>query len=275
MLAPRVRVVRRAPKTHPCPACGKRGRRKRHLHRRIRSLAYCQEAFLDVHYAEYRSRCSCRKSFRSWPIDVPARSDYDDLVRKAVLDRLLDDGLNVERTRCAMKRDFLLDLSSGFVYDCLDWQLARLNLPEHRRATLENFSGTLCIDELHLGKNTLLLATDPISDEIIAFALVSVNDSAHVRRFLLMLKYWGFLPLVVISDGSNLYPALLAEVWPQAAHQLCVFHVLQDVTREVLDAVRRLRRRKARRGSSGRKRKRGRPSEKARKRRASKGPTAK
>ena len=275
MLAPRVRVVRCAPLTHPCPTCGKRGRRKRRLRRRIRSLAYRQEAFLDVHYAEYQARCPCRRYFRSWPIDVPPKSDYDHLVRAAVLDRLLGDGLNVERTREAMKRDFLLDLSSGFVYDCLDWQLARLNLPEHRRRTLESFSGTLCIDELRLGKNTLLLATDPISDEVVAFALVSVNDSAHMRRFLLMLKYWGFLPSVVISDGSNLYPGLLAEVWSGAAHQLCVFHVLQDVSSKVLDAVRRLRRRKARRGNGGRRRKRGRPSEEARRRRASRGPTAK
>jgi hypothetical protein len=275
MLAPRVRVVRCAPKTHPCPTCGKRGRRKRHLRRRIRSLAYRQDAFLDVHYAEYRSRCSCRKYFRSWPLDVPPRSDYDESVRQAVLDRLLDDGLNVERTRACMRRDFLLDLSSGFVYDCLDWQLARLNLPEHRQRTLENFSGTLCIDELHLGRHTLLLATDPLADEVVAFALVSVNDSAHLRRFLLMLKYWGFLPFVVVSDGSNLYPGLLAEVWPAAAHQLCVFHVLQDVTDKVLDAVRRLRRACERRGRAGRKRKRGRPCKGAKQRRASRGPTAK
>jgi hypothetical protein len=275
MLVPTVRVVRCAPRSHPCPSCGKRGRRKRLLHRRIRSLAYRQVAFLDVHYAEYQARCSCRKSFRSWPVDVPAKADYDHLVRQAVLDRLLGDGLNVERARLAMKRDFLLDLSSGFVYDCLDWQLERLNLPEHRRLSLERFSGTLCVDELHLGKHTLLLATDPLSDEVIGFALVSVNDQAHLRRFLLMLKYWGFLPGVVIPDGSNLYPAVLAEVWPAAAHQLCVFHVLQDVTSKVLDAVRRLRRRKARRGNAGRKRQRGRPSRKAKKRARGKGPTNK
>jgi hypothetical protein len=208
---------------------------------------------------------------------VPPKSDYDEAVRRAVLDRLLDDGLNVERTRAAMKRDFLLELSSGFVYDCLDWQLARLNLGEHRKRTLENFSGTLCVDELHLGKHTLLLATDPLSDEIIAFALVSVNDQAHLRRFLLMLKYWGFLPFVVISDGSNLYPKVLAEVWPSAAHQLCVFHVLQDVTEKVLDAVRRIRRACERRGKAGRKRKRGRPSKGTRrkKRAACEGPTNK
>jgi hypothetical protein len=206
---------------------------------------------------------------------VPAKSDYDERVRQAVLDRLLDDGLNVERTRSAMKRDFLLDLSSGFVYDCLDWEMRRLKRPEHRKRTLENFSGTLCVDELHLGKHTLLLATDPLSDEVIAFALVSVNDSAHMRRFLLMLKYWGFLPRLVISDGSNLYPGLLAEVWPNATHPLCVFHVLQDVTRKVLDAVRRLRRACQRRGRGGRKRKRGRPSNGARRRRAAKGRTNK
>jgi hypothetical protein len=275
MLEPRVRVVRCAPKTHPCPTCGKRGRRKRRLRRRIRSLAYRQEAHLDVRYAEYQARCGCRKSFRSWPVDVPAKSDYDDLVRRAVLDRLLDDGLNVERARAAMKRDFLLELSSGFVYDCLDWQLARLNLPEHRRRTLENFSGTLCVDELHLGKHTLLLATDPLSDQVIGFALVRVNDQAHLRRFLLMLKYWGFLPFVVISDGSNLYPTVLAEVWPTAAHQLCVFHALQDVTDKVLDAVRRLRRACERKGRAGRKRKRGGPRKGARKRRAGRGPTNK
>jgi Transposase len=275
MTAPRARAVRRAGKTHPCPTCGQPGRRKRRLRRRIRSLAYRQEAFLDVHYAEYQARCSCRKSFRSWPLDVPPKSSYDGAVRAAVLDRLLGDGLNVERAREAMRRDFLLELSSGFVYDCLDWQLRRLSLPGQRRRTLERFSGALCVDELHLGRHTLLLATDPLADQVVGFALVKVNDQAHLRRFLLMLSRWGLRPGVVISDGSNLYPGVLAEVWPEARHQLCVFHVLQDVTRKVLDAVRRLRRARARRGNAGRKRKRGRPKKGAKKRAASKGPTNK
>ncbi len=275
MLTPLVRTVHCAPKRYPCPHCDKKGIRVRHLHRRVRTLAYRRLAWLDVHYAEYESRCGCCKSFRSCPSDLIPKADYDNSVRLAVLDRLLDDGLNVERTRAAMKRDFLLDLSPGFVYDCLDWQLRQLNLPEHRRRTLECFSGILCIDELHLGKFTLLLATDPIADEVVGFALVRANDQAHLRRFLLQLKYWGFLPSMVISDGSNLYPATLAEVWPQASHQLCIFHVLQDVTEKVLDCVRRLRTAKARRGNCGRKRKRGRRKKGAGKRPASKGPTAK
>jgi hypothetical protein len=275
MLVPLIRAVHCAAKHHPCAHCGQKGVRVRRLHRRVRTLAYRRVAWLDIHYAEYESRCECCKYFRSCPAGVEPRADYDNSVRQAVLERLLDDGLNVERTREAMRRDFLLDLSCAYIYDCLDWQLRLLNLPEHRRRSLENFSGALCIDELHLGHFTLLLATDPLADEVVGFAVVGVNDQAHMRRFLLMLKYWGFLPSLVISDGSNLYPATLAEVWPNARHQLCIFHVLQDVTQKVLDAVRRLRRQMERRGNAGRKCKRGRPRKGAKKRAKSKGPTNK
>jgi hypothetical protein len=178
--------VRCAPKSHPCPDCGKPGHRKRHLHRRIRSLAYRQEAWLDVHYAEYQARCRCCKYFRSWPLDVPAKADYDGQVRQAVLDRILGDGLNVQRTRAAMKRDFLLELSEGFVYDCLRWQISQVDMPAHRRMVIERFSGTLSIDELPLGRFTLLLATDPLADLPVAFALVRRNDLKH--RFLIVKK---------------------------------------------------------------------------------------
>src|SRR5260370_7465355 len=84
MLVPQVRVVRCAPQNHPCPHCGTNGRRKRPLHRRIRSLAFRQVAYLDVHYAFYQARCSCCKFFRSWPLDVPPKADDDALVRTAV-----------------------------------------------------------------------------------------------------------------------------------------------------------------------------------------------
>src|SRR5206468_9246795 len=140
-------------------------------------------------------------------------------------------------------------------------------------------SGYLCVDELHLGDYTLLLATDPIADRVVGYSLVRINDQAHLRRFLRTLQYQGFEPKVVVSDGSNLYPAVLAEVWPQAKHQLCVFHVLQDVTTKVLDAVRRLRREQVRRGNGGRKRRRGRPTKKQQRQRESRrrrsGPTNK
>ena len=267
--------VRCQPKTYPCPTCGRHGHRKRRLDRFVRSLDYGRPLWLHLFYAEYTARCDCRKSFRSCPPNLVPKADYDNLVRQAVLNRILDDGLNVERTRSAMKRDFLLELSSGFSYDCLDWGLTRLNQAQQRRLALKHFSGYLCVDELHLGEYTLLLATDPVSDRIIGYRLVKINDQAHLRCFLRALQYWGFEPKVVVTDGSNLYPAVLAEVWPAAKHQLCVFHVLQDITNKVLDGVRRLRRGQARRGNGGRKRRRGRKSQKQQARARRRGPTAK
>ena len=64
-------------------------------------------------------------------------------------------------------------------------------MSDHRRKVVENFSGTLCVDELHLGRFTLLLATDPLSDIPVAFALVAANDQDHMRRFLKNLQTWG------------------------------------------------------------------------------------
>jgi len=65
-----VRVVRWAPKSHPYPSCAKHGHRKRSLHRRIHSLAYCQVACTDIHYADYKASFPCYKYFRNWPLDA-------------------------------------------------------------------------------------------------------------------------------------------------------------------------------------------------------------
>ena len=80
MLPDLITRIRRAPRRAPCPRCGRLGRRKRLLRRRIRSLAYRRSAWLEVTYAEYRARCGCCQYFRTWPLDVPAKVDHDCLI---------------------------------------------------------------------------------------------------------------------------------------------------------------------------------------------------
>jgi transposase-like protein len=236
---------------------------------------YKAVAFLEISCGEYRARCGCCTTFRNTPEQVLPRALYDNKVRDLVLERLLDDGMNVEQTLESLRREFLLELSPGFVYDVLRDHARQLDLSVHRRKVLELFRGTLCIDELHLGRFTLLLATDPLADLPVAFALVDANDQDHMRRFLQNLKNWGLAPKVVVTDGSNLYPARLAELWPDADHQLGVFHVIQDINKLVLDAVRRLRSAMARRGKAGRKKKRGRKGAKSQAAAARRGMTVK
>jgi transposase-like protein len=263
------------PKKAPCPKCGRSGRRKRTFTRMVRTVAYKAIAFLEVTYGEYQARCGCCTTFRNTPEGVLPRALYDNKVRDLVLDRILDDGMNIERALESLRRDFILELSTGFVYDVLRDRAAQLDLAAHRREVLEHFSGTLCVDELHLGRFTLLLATDPLGDLPVAFALVAKNDQDHMRRFLANLKTWGLMPRVVVTDGSNLYPAVLGELWSEADHQLCVFHAIKDINKLVLDAVRRLRTAMGRRGKAGRKKKRGRKGRKARAAAARRGPSVK
>lgn len=173
----KIASVRCRPKSYPCPTCGQRGHRKRLLDRYLRSLAYGTVLWLHVFYAEYRARCACCKTFRSCPPGICPKADYDNLVRQAVLNRILDDGLNVARTQAAMKRDFRLELSTGFIYDCLQWGLGQANQTRPWRFARSHESGSLCIDELHLGDYTLLLATDPIADRIVGYSLVKIMTS--------------------------------------------------------------------------------------------------
>lgn len=267
--------VRCAPKKAPCPDCGKPGHRKRTRTRTVRTVAYKAVAVLQLTYGEYAARCGCCTTFHNTPDGVRPRARYDNRVRELVLDRLLKDGMSLERALASIRREFLLDLSTGFVYDVLRDHAASLDMAAHRRKVLDHFSGALCVDELHLGRFTLLLATDPLADLPVAFALVDKNDADHMRRFLGNLKAWGLAPRVVVTDGSNLYPELLTELWPEADHQLCLFHVVKSINGLILDAVRRLKSAMARRGKAGRKKKRGRKSQKARAAAGRRGPTLK
>jgi len=51
----------------------------------------------------------------------------------------------------------------------------------------------------------------------------------------------GLKVLGITTDGSSLYPEVIAELFPDAAHQVCQFHVLQEITKAVLRAVAKVR----------------------------------
>src|SRR5215210_5430844 len=101
---PIVIPVQCAPKKAPCPRCGKRGRRKRTVTRRVRTVAYKAVAYLEITCGEYAARCECSTTFRNSPEGVLPRALYDNKVRDLVLGRILDDGMSVERTLESLQR---------------------------------------------------------------------------------------------------------------------------------------------------------------------------
>jgi hypothetical protein len=111
-----------------------------------------------------------------------------------------------------------------------------------------NLSGILCVDEVYQGDLALLLAVDPAApdgDRLVGYTLLSHTrevDQSMVKAFLKRLQAAGLEPDEVITDDSRLYPSVLAEVWPQAVHQLCLFHATRRVVHAVNDAVKQVRR---------------------------------
>src|SRR3954447_26580724 len=138
-----------APKKAPCPKCGKYGTRKRKVPpRRVRTVMHKAVAFLEITCGEYRARCGCCTTFRNTPDQVLPRALYDNKVRDLVLGRLIEDGMSIEQTLESLSREYLLELSTGFVYDVLCDRARQLEMAGHRRKVLALFSGTLCVDEL-------------------------------------------------------------------------------------------------------------------------------
>jgi hypothetical protein len=99
----------------------------------------------------------------------------------------------------------------------------------------------------------------------VSFTLVEANDQDHMNAFLQALKDRGLDVQVAITDGSPLYKESLQRYWTDIEHQLCIFHVIKEVNKLILDGVRAVKNRRKRQGNKGRKKRRGRPSKKAQK----------
>ncbi len=74
-----------------------------------------------------------------------------------------------ERVRVYMRTEYGLDLSIGFLHGCFNWALEQVDMDRYVSWAAKNFSGILCIDEVHEGKRTILFATDPFNDFTVAF----------------------------------------------------------------------------------------------------------
>jgi len=110
---------------------------------------------------------------------------------------------------------------------------------------VNTFSGILCVDEVYQDRLALLLAADPAApdgDRLVGFQLIHGSVSADdVEQFLTHLQAIGIEPDEVITDGSSLYPTVLAQVWPNAAHQLCLFHETRRVTNAAMKVINAIR----------------------------------
>lgn len=251
----------------PCPTCGKRGTRVAVIERKVgHAAALHRRSWIIAQIGVYKARCTCCKYFRAGIKDTPKHGHYSYTVREVIANSLIRDRMAYRAVIKRMAEDFHLSVSLGYVHQCFLWAHEQINTPEYRRWVVENFSGVLCLDEVHDSGRMILFATDPLNDFTVWFEIVDKNDSENMTMFLEKLKKRGITPAVVITDGSPLYKSSLQDHWADIEHQLCIFHVIRDVNKLILDGVRAIKNRIKEQGNKGRRKKRGRPKKGARRR---------
>ena len=110
---------------------------------------------------------------------------------------------------------------------------------------LGDFSGYVAIDELYDGPFCVLSIVDNRTFKRLMYQVLD-HDPDHeditkfLQRFRMALKLRG-----VTSDGSPLYPEPLQAVFGKVPHQICEFHIIKELTKAILRAVAKVRKKLA------------------------------
>lgn len=128
---------------------------------------------------------------------------------------------------------------------------------------LRDFSGYIAADELYDGPFCVLSIVDNHAFHRLTYEVLDHNPTCEdIRRFFQRFKRHldvrGLTVVGITTDGSPLYPEPIMQVLgPEVKHQVCEFHVLQEMNKAILKAVAQSRKHlKARKARCGR----GRPS---------------
>lgn len=113
---------------------------------------------------------------------------------------------------------------------------------EYLSEALGSFTGYLAADELYDGPYCVLSLVDNHSFRRLAFRVLDHNATkedirAFFSDFKKELDSRGLVVRGMTTDGSPLYPEPLFQIWPGVPHQLCVFHAIKELNKQVLHAL--------------------------------------
>ena len=228
-----------------CPRCGSGAPRIWDVIRVAIDIDLDQPIVLSVEVSVHRC-LPCGRVFRAQPPFLRRHAIYTRRVVQKAVEAVNLDGLAARRVPDRLARDFWVRPSEKMVRlwcrgfaDQLDFAA------DYQPWVIASFSGILCVDEVYQGELALLLAVDPAApdgDRLVGYTLLAKKvDQDAVRMFLAQLQAAGIEPDEVITDDSRLYPGVLAEIWPVAAHQLCLFHATRNVVKAVNEVVKQVR----------------------------------
>jgi Transposase len=115
---------------------------------------------------------------------------------------------------------------------------------------LRDFSGYIAADELYDGPFCVLSIVDNRTFKRLLYQVLD-HDSDHkditkfLQRFRMALRLRSLKLRGVTTDGSPLYPEPLQAVFGNVPHQICEFHIIKELTKAILRAVAKVRKKLA------------------------------
>lgn len=118
---------------------------------------------------------------------------------------------------------------------------------EYIDKALDDFSGYIAADELYDGPFCVLFIVDNHTFKRLYYEVLDHNPAnkditRFFRRFKQILDAHGLTLKGITTDGSPLYPEPIAEVFGKVRHQVCQFHIIKEITKDILKAVTQVRR---------------------------------
>jgi hypothetical protein len=231
------KVTLSSPLVAPCPRCGRVASRSETRTRLFWEADLRLPTIREVRMGCYIcDRCPKRQAwFCELPPDLRTHGQY---TRPSV--RLVVDLVKLRKMSAEAAATFaqeVLHLTKLDPTTIMGWvreEAEAGSRERHLEETLAVFSGQLALDELYDSGLCQLVATDPIANRQLDYELLDHPATEEdVRAFCKRLDAAGFRPELVVTDGSKLYPPVIAEVWPTAEHQRCVFHFIKQLNEEL------------------------------------------
>ena len=241
----RIRQIEYCLPTQPCDLCRRPAGRFTSAARTAIDLDLNAPVLLQVKVSVHHCP-DCHHYFRAQPPFLRPRAIYTNRVVNKAVQSVYNDSMAMRCVTGRLARDFWVQPSEGMIRHWCRMYSAQFDFEvDYQSWVVSEFSGILCVDEVYQDQMALLLAVDPASpgsDWLIGYRLVHGNVSAFdTEQFLLHLREIGVEPDQVITDGSKLYPTVLAQIWPSAAHQLCLFHETRHITNAVMKLINTIR----------------------------------
>ncbi len=117
---------------------------------------------------------------------------------------------------------------------------------EYINKVLDNFSGYIAAEELYDGPFCVLFIVHNHNFRRLCYEVLD-HDPTHeditrfFKRFNGMHEARELTLKGITTDGSSLYPDPIAKVFGKVKHQICRFHILQEITKAITKSVAKVR----------------------------------